>query len=92
MVRNEHIMTFAKRALIIFPLAVLALMAGLAVATQEVAGTFHYPREFGRGVADIGPVRIYPPWAFADWYLRYERSDPRVFGEASLWGLLAAFL
>jgi quinol-cytochrome oxidoreductase complex cytochrome b subunit len=74
MVSNEPIMTFAKRTRTIFPLTVLALMAGLAVATQDVAGAFHYPQEFGRGLADIGPVRIYPPWVFADWYLRYERS------------------
>jgi type IV secretion system protein VirD4 len=85
-------MTFAKRARIIFPLAVLALLAGLAVATQDVASAFHYPREFGRGLADFGPVRIYSPWAFAGWYLRYERSYPKVFDQASLWGLLAAFL
>jgi type IV secretion system protein VirD4 len=69
-------MTFAKRALIIFLVAVLAVMAGLAVATQDVAGAFHYPGAFGPGLTDIGTVRIYPPWAFADWYLRYEASHP----------------
>jgi hypothetical protein len=85
-------MTFARRALIIFLLLALALMAGLAVATQDIAGTLHYPGEFGRGLADVGPARIYPPWSFADWYLRYESSSPSIFHEAGLWGLSAALL
>jgi len=83
-------MTFARRALIIVPLTLLALAAGFAVATQDVAGALHYPREFGRGLADIGPFRIYPPWAFAEWFFRDPHSHLRVFEDASLWGLLAA--
>jgi hypothetical protein len=51
MVSNEPIMTFAKRALVIFPLAALALMGSLAVATQDVAGARHYPQAFGRALA-----------------------------------------
>src|SRR5580704_951475 len=85
-------MAFAKRLRLILPLAILALLAGLCVATQEVAAAFHYPREFGGGLIDVGRVRIYPPWAFVSWYLRFERSYPRPFDEASLWGLLAAFV
>ncbi|HTQ14253.1 MAG TPA: hypothetical protein VMH86_10285 [Rhizomicrobium sp.] len=85
-------MTFARRALVIFALVVLALMAGLAVATQDVAGVLHFPQAFGSGLANIGPLRLYPPWAFADWYLRDARSQPRVFEEAGLWGLLAALV
>lgn len=64
MVSKEPTVTFARRALVILPLAMLALMTGLAVATQDVAAALHFPREFGRGVTDIGPVRIYLPWAF----------------------------
>ncbi|HXQ45996.1 MAG TPA: type IV secretory system conjugative DNA transfer family protein, partial [Caulobacteraceae bacterium] len=85
-------MAFAKRLQLLLPLAVLALLAGLCVATQDVAGAFHYPREFGGGLIDAGRVRIYPPWAFIGWYLTYERSYPRPFDEASLWGLLAAIV
>jgi type IV secretion system protein VirD4 len=85
-------MAFARRVRLILPLTVLALLAGLCVATQDVAAVFHYPREFGGGLVDVGSVRLYPPWAFASWYLKYERSYPRPFDEASLWGLLAAFV
>jgi quinol-cytochrome oxidoreductase complex cytochrome b subunit len=75
-----------------FPLVVLAMMAGLAVATEDVAGALHFPREFGPGLADIGPVRIYPPWVFADWLFRFQRNDPQAFVDASLWGGLAALV
>src|ERR1700679_3727476 len=85
-------MAFARRLRLVLPLAVLALLAGLCVATQQVAAAFHYPHAFGAGLIDTGPVRIYPPWAFVGWYLRFERSYPRPFDEASLWGLLAAFV
>jgi len=83
-------MSLSRRGLIILPLLALAVMAGLAIATQHVAGAFHDPPAFGGGLADIGPVRIYPPWAFADWSLRFGRGHPRLFEAASLWGLLAA--
>jgi type IV secretion system protein VirD4 len=85
-------MAFAQRLRLMLPLAVLALLAGLFVATQDVAAAFHYPREFGGGLIDAGRVRVYPPWAFVGWYLEFERSYPRPFDEASLWGLLAAFV
>jgi hypothetical protein len=83
-------MTLARRALVILALVALALMAGLAVATQSVAAACHYPRVFGGGVANVGPVRIYAPWAFADWRLRYAGEGPKAFDAAALWGLLAA--
>jgi len=85
-------MVFAQRLRIMLPLAVLALLAGLCVASQEVAAAFHYPHEFGGGLIDAGRVRIYPPWAFVGWYLTFEHSYPRPFDEASLWGLLAAIV
>jgi type IV secretion system protein VirD4 len=73
-------------------LALFGGLLGLGVATQDVAAVFHFPREFGRGLADVGRVRIYPPWAFLAWYARFERSYPRVFDTASLWGLLAGLI
>jgi len=73
-------------------LAALGVLLGLAVATQNVAGVFHYPREFGRGLIDVGRVRIYPPWAVLGWCAAFERSYPRAFDAASLWGLAAALL
>ena len=83
-------MTLSARARIILPLAALAVLLGLAIATQDVAAVFHYPREFGGGLADLGRLRIYAPWAFLGWYARFERAYPRPVDQACLWGLLAA--
>ena len=83
-------MTFAKRLQAVLPLAVLALVVGSLVATQQAAAGFHYPREFGAGLFDVGRVRAYAPWAFLDWYGRFARTYPKAFDEASLWGLAAA--
>jgi len=85
-------MSSAARLQLFLVLALLAVVAGLQVATQTVAAGFHFPREFGRGLTDVGPVRIYPPWAFVSWYMRYEKLYPRAFDEASLWGLAVAML
>jgi type IV secretion system protein VirD4 len=83
-------MTSLKRLRAILPFVVLALVAGLAVATQTVAAGFHYPREFGRGLVDLGQVRIYRPWSVIGWYAHYEKVYARAFDEAALWGLAAA--
>ena len=85
-------MTLSKRSRVVLPLAGLALLAGLVAATQDVAAAFHYPRDFGGGLVDVGRVRIYPPWAIIGWYGRYAASYPHAFDEASLWGLLAAMI
>ena len=85
-------MTLSKRSRVVLPLAGLALLAGLVAATQDVAAAFHYPRDFGAGLVDVGRVRIYPPWAVIGWYGRYAASYPHAFDEASLWGLLAAMI
>ena len=61
-------MTSIKRLRAILPFVLLALLAGLAVATQAVAAGFYYPREFGRGLFDLGRVRLYEPWAVLEWY------------------------
>jgi type IV secretion system protein VirD4 len=84
--------TLSKRSRVVLPLAGLALLAGLVAATQDVAAAFHYPRDFGGGLVDVGMVRIYPPWAIIGWYGRYAASYPHAFDEASLWGLLAAMI
>src|ERR1700761_4217007 len=85
-------MTALKRLRAILPLIVLGLVLGLQTATQMVAAGFHYPREFGRGLVDVGAVRIYGPWAVLDWYGRYARTYPKAFDEASLWGLAAMMI
>ena len=73
-------------------LAAFGFAAGLAVATQDVAAGFHFPHEFGRGLVDVGRDRIYWPWAFVGWYAEYDRSYPRAFDMAALWGLAAALI
>jgi type IV secretion system protein VirD4 len=85
-------MTASRRLSTFAVLAVFALLAGLATATQDVAAAFHFPREFGGGLADVGQVRIYPPWAFLGWYARFDRTYPRAFDLASLMGLAVAMV
>ena len=85
-------MTLSKRSRLVLPLAGLALLAGLVTATQQVAGAFHYPHEFGGGLADLGAVRIYPPWAILGWYAHYAARYPKAFDTASLWGLATAMI
>jgi type IV secretion system protein VirD4 len=82
-------MTAIKRLRAVLPLALLAVVLGLLTASQMLAASFHYPHEFGRGLADVGRVRVYPPWAILEWYGRYARAYPKAFDEASLWGLAA---
>ena len=80
-------MSLGQRGPVIAVLMAAALSAGLAAATQQVAGAFHYPREFGPGLADIGVVRLYPPWAVLGWYARFGARYPHAFDAASLFGL-----
>jgi type IV secretion system protein VirD4 len=84
--------TLSKRSRVVLPLAGLALLAGLVTATQQAASAFHYPWEFGGGLADVGLVRIYPPWAILGWYAHYAGRYPKAFDMASLWGLAAAMI
>jgi type IV secretion system protein VirD4 len=65
---------------------------GLVAAAQNLAACFHYPREFGAGLMDLGPWRLYAPWAVIGWYGRYAGRYPHTFDQASLWGLAVAFL
>ena len=85
-------MTANRRLRLVLPLALLALLAGAATASQYLGAVFHYPREFGPGLVDVGSVRIYPPWAVVGWYSAFAVRYPRPFDAASLWGLLTALL
>lgn len=85
-------MTLAHKARVILPLAALALLLAGAMSTQYVAHVFHYPREFGGGLIDVGAVRIYPPWAFLGWYGRYARAYPDAFEMAALIPLAILFI
>ena len=85
-------MTTAKRAAIILPAAAAAILIALAVATQQVASAFHYPREFGAGLFDAGGLRIYAPWSFIGWYFRFGQTYPRQFDMAGLIALGVALL
>ena len=58
-------MTVSKRARLILPFAVLALLAGLVVGepgTSPPSSTIR--ANLARGLFDFGAVRLYPPWAF----------------------------
>jgi type IV secretion system protein VirD4 len=85
-------MTVSPRVRTIMPLVLLALLAGLATASQVVAAGFHYPREFGPGMIDVGRARLYPPWAILSWYVRYAGQYPKAFDAAALWGLGVAMV
>jgi len=82
----------SRRLSLILPLAALAVLMGLSFATQSLGQSFHYPRAFGAGLMDLGPVRLYGPWAAAGWYGRYAGLYPAAFDQASLWGLAGALL
>lgn len=80
-------MAKGPKALAILVLAVLGLVLGAAAATQSAAHLFGYPAAFGQGWLVLGPVRLYPPWAFAAWYARYAGAYPQAFDQAALIGL-----
>ena len=85
-------MTSAKRGSIVLPLAGVSVMLALAIATQQVASVFHYPHAFGLGLVDLGNTRIYPPWSFVGWYVRFARSYQQTFDLAALIALAVALL
>lgn len=84
-------MAKGPKALAILSLALAGLVLGLWAATQSTAHQFGYPAAFGRGWAQTGSFRLYPPWAFVDWYGRWAGAYPQAFDQASLVGL-AVFL
>jgi len=78
-------MTSGRRAaLAIIPLLVLL---GLSAATQVAALIARYPREFGAGLIDFGPHRLYAPWSILPWYATYARAYPHPFDVAAVTGL-----
>ncbi|OYX00553.1 MAG: conjugal transfer protein TraG, partial [Caulobacter vibrioides] len=83
-------MTTSQRLLFVAPIAALAILLGLGWATQQAAHGLHYAAALGAGWADLGPVRLYRPWAFAEWYLALQPRYPRLFDGAGLAGLAVA--
>lgn len=83
-------MSTSQRLVLVLPIAALAMLLGLAWATQQAAHGLHYAAALGPGWADIGPVRLYRPWAFAEWYLSLQPRYPRLFDGAGLAGLAVA--
>jgi type IV secretion system protein VirD4 len=60
------------------------VLAGLSAGTQQVAHEFHYPREFGSGLFDIGHHRIYAPWKLVPWSIDYGTRLKKPFDAAQL--------
>ena len=80
------------RPKIILPLAVASVLIALSIATQSVAHDFHYPREFGHGLLDLGPTRIYAPWAFVGWYGRFAAHYQQAFDMAAMIAFATVFV
>ena len=69
---------------LILPLAGLAIV--LALGDRHPAGRRRLPLsgDFGGGLFDVGRVRLYAPWSFVGWYVRYARSYQQAFDLAAL--------
>jgi type IV secretion system protein VirD4 len=83
-------MSTSQRLALVLPIALLAILLGLGWATQQTAHGLHYAAALGPGWADVGPVRLYRPWAFVQWYLALQPRYPRLFDGAGLAGLAVA--
>ena len=68
-------MSTSQRLALVLPIALLAILLGLGWATQQTAHGLHYAAALGPGWADVGPVRLYRPWAFVQWYLALPRPS-----------------
>ena len=64
-------------------------MLGLWAATEQLAGVFRYPLEFGPALR-AGQLHLYAPWSGVGWYRAYGSLYPRAFAHASDLALLAA--
>lgn len=64
-------MNVSKRPLKILAASGALVLAGLGAGTQQVAHHFHYPREFGGGIVDVGRARVYAPWKIVPWSIAY---------------------
>jgi len=80
-------MTLSAKARWFAPLVVVLALVGLAAATQTAGHVFAYPKAFGPGWADMGPVRLYAPWSIVSWYGRWAAKYPQAFDQAALVGL-----
>ena len=65
-------------------LMVVAVLGGLAAATQYVGAALHYHPGLGAALFAFGPISAYAPWRCVEWYVRFgERAHP-VFERAQL--------
>lgn len=76
-------MTPTHKAKILFPAVGATLLVSAQAATQQLASSFHYPIEFGRGLFDLGAVRAYAPWDIVRWYDEFGSLYPDQFNTAS---------
>lgn len=80
-------MSMSVKARWLAPLCLLLSLIGLWAATQTAAHLFAYPRPFGAGWGELGPIRIYAPWSILTWYGRWAARHPQAFDQAALVGL-----
>jgi len=77
-------MSAAKRKGRILAGVAALVLAGMSAGTQQVAHEFHYPREFGGGLIDVGAHRIYAPWKIVPWSIAYGTTYRKAFDAAQL--------
>lgn len=68
------------------------MMLGMGVATQHVAATFSYPRDFGPGWFDEGRRRFYAPWKILSWEVEYGAKYRQAFALSEAYGFAIAVL
>src|SRR5690606_29154055 len=81
---KETGMSAAKRKGRILAGVAALVLAGMSAGTQQVAHEFHYPREFGGGLFDVGAHRIYAPWKIVPWSIAYGTAYRKAFDAAQL--------
>jgi hypothetical protein len=60
----------------------IAVLIGMALATQYVASSFEYnPALLGK-ITGIGEMVIYWPWMFWSWMFQYQASYKEIFSIA----------
>ena len=66
------------------------LIFGMAFATQHVAATFSYPRDFGKGWYDSRTSRLYAPWKILEWEVKFGSKYRTAFGLSEAYGFAIA--
>jgi type IV secretion system protein VirD4 len=64
-------------------IGILAVAAGLWVATEQVAGALHYAPNLGAPWWTVGELRVYAPWAWLGWERMAGGQPAIVFRNAS---------